>query len=141
MVRIIRPMSDDQQKPPSHRDPSGKPIDDLKEGLGLLFRAAKGAAQKLPTDKVEDVAKDAVKEVGRAFETLGNEIDKVWNRATGSHGQPGHPGQPPPPAGPKPEEGKEGAPNPDGPPEAKKEPPRYDDAYAPDAPPKGPRVG
>jgi len=122
-------MSDDQ-KP--------NPLDDLKEGLGLLFRAAKGAVEKLPTDKVEDVAKDAAKEVGRAFETLGHEIDKAWGRATGSErageggeGQPAHgSGQPAAGAGPSADAKDE-----------KKEEPRYDDAYAPERPPKGPRVG
>jgi hypothetical protein len=119
-VAIIIGMSD-EKKP--------KPLDDLKEGLGLLFRAAKGAVESLPTEKVEDVAKDAAKEVGRAFETLGHELDKAFNKATGS--------APPPPAPPAP------------PAEAKKdEPPapppeqKFDDAYAPEPePPKGPRVG
>ncbi len=109
-------MSDDQ-KP--------KPIDDLKEGLGLLFRAAKGAAEKIPTDKVETVAKDAVKEVGKAFDTIGGEIDKVWNKATGS--------EPPPNKG---AEAKAEGEKKD---EEKKEE-HFDDAYAPE-PPKGPRVG
>src|SRR5690242_11281037 len=67
-VVIIAPMSDDKPKP----------VDDLKEGLNLLFRAAKGAVEKLPTNKLEDVAKDAAKEVGRAFESLGNELDKAF---------------------------------------------------------------
>lgn len=121
----------DEQKP--------KPIEDLKEGLGLLFRAAKGAVEKLPTDKVEDVAKDAVKEVGRAFETIGGELDKMWNKATGSE-RPGaqqQPGQQPAAdasgtaSGEAREEKKE----------EKKEEPPFDDAYAPEPPPKGPRVG
>lgn len=58
------------------------PVDDLKEGLGLLFRAAKTAAGRLPTGKIEDVAKDAAKEVGRAFESLGSELDKVLGKPT-----------------------------------------------------------
>lgn len=109
-------MSDDQQKP--------KPVEDLKEGLGLIWRAAKGAAEKLPVEKVEDVAKDAAKEMGRAVETIGGEIDKLWNKATGSD-------KPEAKAGEKKEEKKET------PPEQ-----AYDDAYAPEPnPPKGPRVG
>jgi hypothetical protein len=102
-----------------------RPVDDLKQGLGLLFRAAKGAVESLPTDKLEkleDVAKDAAREVGRAFESLGNEIEKVVQRATGTQ-----PPAPPPPAQP-PREAQ--APNEQ----------QYDDAYAPE-PPKGPRVG
>ena len=104
-------------------DEKPKPLDDLKAGLGLLFRAAKGAAEKLPIDKVEEVAKDAAKELGKAVETIGDEADKLYKRATGSE-QP--------------------AKAPETPPEAKKdEPPQhYDDAYAPEPnPPKGPRVG
>lgn len=106
----------DEQKP--------KPLDDLKEGLGLIFRAAKSAVEKLPTEKVEDVAKDAAKHVGSAFESIGNEVDKLWNKATAS----------PTPAA-----------NAAAPAETKEEPKpeeaqQFDDAYAPE-PPKGPRVG
>lgn len=101
-----------------------KPLDDLKQGLGLLFKAAKGAVEKLPTEKVEHVAKDAAKEIHRAFETVGNEIDKAF----------GHKGQSSsaPPAEAKKEDE-----------EKKEEPPaqHFDDAYAPEPPPKGPRVG
>lgn len=121
-MAIIRQMSDDKPKP----------VDDLKEGLGLLFRAAKGAVERLPTDKLEDVAKDAVKEVGRAFESLGTEIEKVVGKVSGAP-------QPPPPApptgyAPPPAEAKKD----EAPPPA--EAPKYDDGYAPE-PPKGPRVG
>jgi hypothetical protein len=129
-------------------DDKSKPVEDLKEGLGLLFRAAKGAVEgatnKLQTDKIEDVAKDAVKEVSRAVESVGNEIEKVVGRVTGSQPPAGPPPtgnapptQPPaaaaggaaPPAEAKKEEE-----------EKKEEPPKYDDGYAPE-PPKGPRVG
>ncbi|MBX3219643.1 MAG: hypothetical protein KF795_03920 [Labilithrix sp.] len=109
-------------------DDKPRPVDDLKEGLGLLFRAAKGAVEKLPTDKLEDVAKDAAKEVGRAFESIGSEIEKVVGKVSGSS-----PPAPPAAAPPPPAEAKQ-----DGPPS---EPPRYDDGYAPEPPPKGPRVG
>lgn len=107
MVMILR-MSDDKPKP----------IDDLKEGLGLLFRAAKGAVDKLPTGKIEEVAQDAAKEVTRAFESLGSELEKAFG------GTPTKKSDAPP------------AP----PPDAKK----YDDGYAPhpdDPTPRGPRVG
>lgn len=103
-------------------DEKPKPVDDLKAGLGLLFRAAKGAVETLPTDKIEGVAKDAVKEVGRAFESLGSEIEKVMGK------QPTHPAPPPPPVDPN---AVTNAAPPD--------PPKYDDGYAPE-PPKGPRV-
>ena len=96
-----------------------KPLDDLKEGLGLIFKAAKGAVEKLPTDKAETFAKDAVKDLGKVFDSLGNEVDKAWQKATGSQ----------PPAEPKPAE-------------AKKPAPPFDDAYGPEpTEPKGPRVG
>jgi hypothetical protein len=116
---IIGPMSDDEK---------AKPIDDLKEGLGLLFRAAKGAVDKLPTEKVEGVAKEAAKEVGRAFETIGGEIDKAFKKATS---------EPPPPPDASASEAKK---------DEKKDEPQeqpYDDAYAPEPPPapKGPRIG
>lgn len=113
-------------------DDKPKPVDDLKEGLGLLFRAAKGAVEKLPTDKLEDVAKDAVREVGRAFETLGNEIEKVVGKVSGATTPPQQP--PAGPTSPPAEtEGESDAPR-------KDIAPKYDDAYAP-PPPKGPRVG
>lgn len=109
-------------------DEKPRPVDDLKEGLNLLFRAAKGAVEKLPTGKLEDVAKDAAKEVGRAFESLGSEIEKVVGKVSGS--PPPQPHAPPPEG--QPAEAKANEPP--------KEPPRYDDGYAPEAP-KGPRVG
>jgi hypothetical protein len=115
-------------------DEKPKPVDDLKQGLGLLFRAAKGAVDKIPTDKIEGAVKDGAKEVGKAFESVANELDKAFTKATGT--------QPPqPPANPHPPEasaaphGDPSEPKKDAPPEAP-----FDDAYAPE-PPKGPRVG
>jgi hypothetical protein len=96
------------------------PLTDLKEGLGLLFRAAKGAAHRLPTDKLEGVAKDAAKEVGRAIESLGNEIDKLVG---GSAGKPDREESPPESAAKAP---------PDAPPPSQPEAP---------ATPRGPRIG
>ena len=109
----------------SDEKPKTDPVDDLKQGLGLLFRAAKGAVEKLPTDKVEDVAKDAAKEVARAFETIGQEVEKVISPA-------GKKGSQPPPAETKTTDASSTPPA-DG--EAKPpEPPKFDDAYAPDPP-------
>ncbi len=102
-------------------DDKPNPVDDLKQGLGLLFRAAKGAVEKLPTDKVEDVAKDAAKEVARAFESLGHEVEKVIH----PNKKASHP--PPPEASAEPQPP---APPPEG------EPKRVDDAYAPEPPKK-----
>jgi len=113
-------------------DDKPKPVDDLKQGLGLLFRAAKGAVDAagaaLPADKIENVAKDAAKEVGRAFESLGNEIDKVIHpKATNVADAPPQAAAPPQ-ANAQPQ------------PEPPKDDVKYDDGYAPE-PPKGPRVG
>lgn len=114
---IIGPMSDDEKQ--------AKPLEDLKQGLGLLFKAAKGAVEKLPTQKVEGVAKDAAKEIHRAFETVGNEIDKAFG------GKPRPDAEAEAEASAKKDE------------EKKKEEPEahFDDAYAPEPPNKGPRVG
>jgi hypothetical protein len=127
-------------------DEKTKPVDDLKQGLGLLFRAAKGAVEKLPTDKIEGAVKDGAKEVGRAFETVANELDKAFTNATHRTGsQP--PVQAPPNAQPpepttaagvaqaNEQHQRDEAQKKDAPPE-----PHFDDAYAPE-PPKGPRVG
>jgi hypothetical protein len=121
-------------------DDERKPVENLKEGLGLIFKAAKGAVDKLPKDKlehvvkdVETVARDAAKEVGRAFESIGNEIDKAFGKS--GPGVDAPPAAPPPAAQANPEQP---------PPDASKEPPKdpvqYDDGYAPE-PPKGPRIG
>ena len=73
-MRIIVSMSDDR-KP--------KPMDDVSEGLGLLFRAAKTVTQstvdrleKLPSDNLENFVTEGVKEVGRVLETVGTAIER-----------------------------------------------------------------
>jgi hypothetical protein len=128
-------------------DEKPKPVDDLKQGLGLLFRAAKGAVEKLPTDKIEGAVKDGAKEVGRAFETVANELDKAFTNATHRPGSQPPPHQAPTNAQPpepttvagvaqaNAQHQKDEAQKKDAPPE-----PHFDDAYAPE-PPKGPRVG
>ncbi len=65
-----------------------RPMDDVKEGLGLLLRAAKTAAKGIPTDNVENIVVEGAKEVGRAFETVASTIDDMWNKATGSSPPP-----------------------------------------------------
>jgi hypothetical protein len=109
-------------------DEKSNPVDDLKQGLGLLFRAAKGAVERLPTDKVEDVAKDAAKEVARAFESLGHEVESLIHPKKGS--------APPPPDGytqAGPSHPSHPSPEPSVPPAEQK---RVDDAYAPEDPTK-----
>jgi hypothetical protein len=109
-------------------DEKSKPVDDLKQGLNLLFRAAKGAVEKIPTDKIEGAIKDGAKEVGKAFETVANEVDKVF-----------HQGAPPRPApeavAPQANEAQDAEAKKNAPPE------HFDDAYGPEPAPKGPRVG
>jgi hypothetical protein len=99
-------------------------VDDLKQGLGLLFRAAKVAVEKIPTDKVEDVAKDAAKEVARAFETIGHEVEKVIS--------PNKKSSAPPPPEAKTDASGAGTTGDAKPPEG--EAPKFDDAYAPEPP-------
>jgi hypothetical protein len=117
--------------PRTMSDDKPKPVDDIKQGLNLLFRAAKGAVDKIPTDKIEGAMRDGAKEVGKAFETVATEIDKVVTNVT-----TGRPASTPPahqpPAATAEGEKKDEAP-----------PAHYDDAYAPEppAPGKGPRIG
>jgi len=107
----------------SDEKPKSDPVDDLKQGLGLLFRAAKGAVEKLPTDKVEDVAKDAAKEVARAFETIGHEVEKVISpNASKKASQPA------------PTEAKTDAPAAGDAKPGDPDAPKFDDAYAPEPP-------
>jgi hypothetical protein len=56
------------------------PIEDVRKGLGLLFRAAKGAIDKLPTKDVEQVVVTSAREVGRALENVGKSIEREVNR-------------------------------------------------------------
>jgi hypothetical protein len=126
-MAIIGPMSD--EKP--------KPVDDLKQGLGLLFRAAKGVVEKIPTEKIEGAVKDGAKEVGKAVEAVANEIDKVFVKATTGSQPPQEGAQPPEPTT---AEGVAQAKAQHDEDEKKKQEQAFDDAYAPE-PPKGPRVG
>ena len=57
-------------------DKKPDPVEDLKKGIGLLFRAAKSAVDQLPTDKLEQVVVTGVKEVGRAIENVTDQIDR-----------------------------------------------------------------
>jgi hypothetical protein len=135
--------------PRTMSDEKPKPVDDLKQGLNLLFRAAKGAVEKLPTDKIEGAVKDGAKEVGKAFESVANELDKAFthvaHRAGGT--QPEPPPQPDPGSNPHPPEPttaegvKQAKQQHDAEGEKKNE--HYDDAYAPEPrdPGRGPRIG
>jgi len=56
------------------------PIEDVRKGLGLLFRAAKGAIDKLPTKDVEQVVVTSAREVGRALENVAKSVEREVNR-------------------------------------------------------------
>lgn len=57
-------------------DEKPNPLEDVRKGLGLLFRAAKTAAQKLPTTKVEEVVATGAREVTRAIENVATTIER-----------------------------------------------------------------
>ena len=56
-------MTDEEKKDPD-------PVEDLRAGLGLLFRAARGAVDKIPTHKIEELVKEGTDKVGKAFHKL-----------------------------------------------------------------------
>jgi uncharacterized protein YndB with AHSA1/START domain len=63
------------------------PLEDVRQGLGLLFRAAKGAIEKLPTKEVETAVVSGAREVGRAIESVGKTIEReVFKKGSGGEG-------------------------------------------------------
>jgi hypothetical protein len=52
------------------------PLNDVRRGLGLLFRAARTAARKLPTTDLENVVATSAREVGRAIENVAATIER-----------------------------------------------------------------
>jgi hypothetical protein len=52
------------------------PIEDVRKGLGLLFRAAKGAVEKIPTKDLEQVVVTSAREVGRALENVAKSVER-----------------------------------------------------------------
>jgi hypothetical protein len=101
------------------------PIEDVRKGRGLLFRAAKSTLDQLPTRQFEDAVVSGAREVGRAIENVTDAIDKqIFKR-----------GSVPPNA-------EAGAPvQPEGSSEPKAEPPKESDSAGGGDEPKGPRVG
>lgn len=97
-----------------------KPSDDLKEGLGLLFRAARGMAKDVTPEKAEKLMHDGGIELVRVLNTVGRAIgteleksfgDKPAEDAKAQHDAekaaeaqkpPSTPPPAPPPADPKP---------------------------------------
>jgi hypothetical protein len=52
------------------------PLLDVAKGLGLLFRAARTAAKKLPSKDLEAAVLTSAKEVGRALENVASTIER-----------------------------------------------------------------
>ena len=76
-------------------DDKPDPIDDLKKGVGLLFRAAKTAVEKLPASKLEHAVVTGVKEVGRAIENVTDQLDREIFGGTGTVARPPASQEPP----------------------------------------------
>jgi hypothetical protein len=57
-------------------DDKPNPFDDVRKGLGLLFRAAKTTVEKLPTKDLEAVVVTSAREVGRAIENVGKTLER-----------------------------------------------------------------
>jgi hypothetical protein len=101
------------------------PIEDVRKGLGLLFRAAKSTLDQLPKRQFEDAVVSGAREVGRAIENVTDAIDKqIFKR-----------GSVPPKA-------QASAPvQPEGAAEPKVEPAKESNSAGQGDEPKGPRVG
>ena len=69
-------------------DEKSTPLRDVRKGLGLLFRAAKTAAEKLPKGGVEEVVLTSAREVGRAIENVALTIEREVFGKRGDGGRP-----------------------------------------------------
>ncbi len=95
-------------------DKAPNPLTDLRKGLGLLFRAAKTTARKLPTTNLgrefEQAVVTSAREVGRAIENVATTIEREVRGRTGMPGPPPSKGK----DGPSPEPGSQEPKRPDG---------------------------
>jgi hypothetical protein len=91
-------MPDDEEKP--------NPIEDIRKGLGLLFRAAKTTIEKLPTGEIEEAVVSGAKEVGRAIENVAQTVEQQVFRKPGARVPSEKPPEPPPEAGEPPKDAK-----------------------------------
>jgi hypothetical protein len=88
----------DEEKP--------NPLEDLRKGLGLLFRAAKTTIEKLPTGEIEEAVVSGAKEVGRAIENVAHTVEQqVLRKPTARTPSDA----PPPPAHDAPNDASDGA--------------------------------
>jgi hypothetical protein len=99
-------MPDDDKKP--------DPIEDVRKGLGLLFRAAKGAVEKIPTKDMEQLVVSSAREVGRALENVAKGVEREVSRVKDDLKPHGSATPPKPPSGDeaKPEDKKDEEPKP-----------------------------
>jgi len=66
-------------------DDKPDPIEDVRKGLGLLFRAARSTIEKLPTKDLEQVMTTGAREVGRAIENVTKTIEREVFGSKGEH--------------------------------------------------------
>jgi len=57
-------------------DEKPDPIEDVRRGIGLLFRAARTTLEKLPTKDLEAAVVTSAREVGRVIENVGKTIER-----------------------------------------------------------------
>jgi hypothetical protein len=73
-------------------DDERKPKEDLKEGLGLLFRAARGAVKQVDIGKIDKELDKAFHQVGRVVtnvgRVVGDEINRMANNPPWQKGDP-----------------------------------------------------
>jgi hypothetical protein len=83
-----------------------KPSDDLREGLSLIFRAAKSAAKQIDVAKIDKTLDKALTQVTRVVSTVGRVVGEEVNRMANSpppwarDKPPAAPSQPPAEQGP-----------------------------------------
>ena len=75
-----------------------KPSDDLKEGLGMLFRAARNATKDLSAEKAEKAIYDSGSELGRVLSNVGKAMGDELSKAFGEKADEGAVPEAPPPA-------------------------------------------
>jgi hypothetical protein len=61
-----------------------KPSDDLREGLSLIFRAAKSAAKQIDVAKIDKTLDKAFTQVTRVVSTVGRAVGEEVNRMANS---------------------------------------------------------
>ncbi len=66
-------------------DDKPNPLDDLRKGLGLLFRAARTTIEQLPTENLEKAVISGAKEVGRALENVAHTVEQQVLRKPTAH--------------------------------------------------------